>query len=243
LAVGSDHGDVPVRRQCGNFVDNRIVAVPGCVHDPNPVTLTHGDARPGRSLEDEDDRGDKTASAEGVEQLSLKVPGCGGAVPPPTRRPGAHNVGRIHHEHDGLCSGLELRAEGYEHVQLCPFLLFEGNCAEAMQFYQSCLGGDLSITRVGDTPTVAYARLVNGAMEISATDWQHPTRQPRPGNTVALYLHLGSYEQLRAVFDRLAVGAAPDLLDELRQMPFGTYGHLADRYGVHWFFQGDSAAR
>ena len=33
-------------------------------------------------------------------------------------------------------------------MNLSPFLLFEGNCAEAMAFYQSCLGGDLTITRV-----------------------------------------------------------------------------------------------
>jgi hypothetical protein len=37
--------------------------------------------------------------------------------------------------------------------------------------------------------------------------------------------------------------ADPDLLDDLRDLPFGTYGHLADRYGVHWFFQGDRAGQ
>ncbi len=26
-------------------------------------------------------------------------------------------------------------------INLTPFLLFNGNCAEAMTFYQSCLGG------------------------------------------------------------------------------------------------------
>jgi len=40
------------------------------------------------------------------------------------------------------------------------------------------------------------------------------------------------------VFDKLAVGADLDLLDDLREMPFGIYGHLADRYGVHWSFEG-----
>jgi hypothetical protein len=44
--------------------------------------------------------------------------------------------------------------------------------------------------------------------------------------------------RLRAIFDRLAVGADEQLLDDLRDMPFGLYGHLADRYGVHWFFRG-----
>jgi PhnB protein len=135
-------------------------------------------------------------------------------------------------------------------LHLTPFLLFEGNCAEAMQFYQSCLGGELTITRVGDMPAtdhlpaeqrqkVAHAHLTSGALEFSATDWQHPTRRPRQGNTVALYVSGGTYRQLRNIFDQLAVGADPALLDDLRTMPFGTYGHLADKFGVHWFFQGE----
>ncbi len=33
-----------------------------------------------------------------------------------------------------------------------PFLLFDGNCAEAMKFYQSCFGGELTLTKTGDTP-------------------------------------------------------------------------------------------
>ena len=37
-------------------------------------------------------------------------------------------------------------------INLSPFLLFDGNCAEAMAFYQSCLGGELTLTRVCDTP-------------------------------------------------------------------------------------------
>ncbi len=38
-------------------------------------------------------------------------------------------------------------------------------------------------------------------------------------------------------FDRLAAGADKELLDDLRDMPFGSYGHLADKFGVHWFFR------
>ncbi len=37
-------------------------------------------------------------------------------------------------------------------MNLTPFLLFDGNCAEAMAFYRSCLGGELTFTRLGDTP-------------------------------------------------------------------------------------------
>ena len=135
-------------------------------------------------------------------------------------------------------------------INLTPFLLFDGNCAEAMAFYNSCLGGELTITRLGDTPMkdqmppeqhhkVVYAHLKNGAIEFSATDWLHPTRTPHQGNTVAMYINGGTYTQLRDIFDKLSAGADTNLLDDLHDLPFGTYGHLADKYGVHWFFQGE----
>jgi PhnB protein len=138
-------------------------------------------------------------------------------------------------------------------MQLSPFLLFDGNCAEAMQHYQRCLGGELSMTRVSDMPNkdqmppelhgrLAYSHLKSGAIEISATDWLHQTRRPLQGNTVAMYLHLGTYDELREAFDKLAEGGDPELRDELREMPFGTYGHLVDKFGVNWFFQGESTA-
>lgn len=135
-------------------------------------------------------------------------------------------------------------------TKLSPFLLFDGDCAEAMEFYRSCLGGTLELLKVGDTPMkaqvplplhgrLAYAHLKSDALEISATDWLHPTRKPHPGNTVALYIHDGTFNELKVIFDKLAVGADRELLDELRDMPFGSYGHLADKFGVHWFFRGE----
>lgn len=138
-------------------------------------------------------------------------------------------------------------------MKVTPFLLFDGNCADAMAFYQSCLGGNLTVTRMGDTPMkeqmplalhckVAFAHLESGLIEFSATDWMHATRKPKQGNTVSMYLNGGNYPELRAIFDLLAVGADPELLDDLRDLPFGSYGHLADKFGVHWFFQGEKKA-
>lgn len=134
-------------------------------------------------------------------------------------------------------------------LQLTPFLLFDGNCAEAMEFYRSVFGGDLLLTRLGDTPMkaqfppeqhhkIANAWLRSGAVEFSATDWLHPTRHPQQGNTTALYVTGDGYDELRPLFDGLRQGAARDNLVELREMPFGIYGRLTDRYGVEWFFRG-----
>jgi PhnB protein len=136
-------------------------------------------------------------------------------------------------------------------VAVTPFLLFDGNCAEAMTFYQRCFGGELTLIKLGDTPMkdqmppdkhdrITYSQLKSCAIQFSAVDWLHPTRVPKQGNTVALYVTDGTYDELNAIFERLSEDADESLLDELRAMPFGTYGHLADKYGVHWFFRGDA---
>ena len=138
-------------------------------------------------------------------------------------------------------------------INLTPFLLFDGNCAEAMAFYKSCLSGELTLTKVSDTPMkdqvppekhnrIINAHLKSGAIEFTATDWLHLTRTPKQGNTVCMYINGGQYSELRAIFDKLSERADKSLLDDLRDLPFGSYGHLADKYGVHWFFQGDKKA-
>jgi PhnB protein len=135
-------------------------------------------------------------------------------------------------------------------MNVMPFLLFDGNCAEAMEFYKACLGGDLALTKLGDTPMkeqmpvekhgrITYAHLKSGDIEFSATDWLHPTETPKQGNTVAMYVSGATYGELRAIFDKLSAGADKESLVDLRDMPFGAYGRLTDRYGVGWFFRGE----
>jgi PhnB protein len=133
-----------------------------------------------------------------------------------------------------------------------PFLLFDGDCAEAMRFYQKCLGGELTLSKLGDTPMkdqfpqekhdrIINARLKNGAVEISASDWMaSPALAPKQGNTTAIYVAGGSREELKAVFDRLAQGADKQWFQDLHDMPFGVYGQFFDKYGVQWIFRGET---
>ena len=137
-------------------------------------------------------------------------------------------------------------------INLSPYILFNGDCAEAMKFYQTCLGGELSITTVGESPVknqmptnshgkVVNARLHNAYFGLSASDWLHPTRSPVKGNTVCVYVNGGTYEELREIFTKLSQGADQSLLDPLQSLFFGTYGALTDKYGVRWMFQGESS--
>jgi PhnB protein len=136
-------------------------------------------------------------------------------------------------------------------IKMTPFLLFDGNCAEAMTFYQKCLGGELVLTKLGDTPMKAqfpqekHNRIINsylksGAIEISATDWMaSPALEPKQGNMTAIFVIGVTYDELKEVFDKLAEGAEKERFQELHEMPFGIYGQFYDRYGFQWIFKGD----
>ena len=79
-------------------------------------------------------------------------------------------------------------------LRCTPFLLFDGNCAEAMAFYHKCFGGELTLTKLGDSPMkdmlppekherIINAHLKSGDIEISATDWMaSPDFDPIQGN-------------------------------------------------------------
>ena len=132
-----------------------------------------------------------------------------------------------------------------------PFLLFDGNCAEAMSFYHQCLGGELTLTRLGDTPMkdqfppekhnrLINAHLKSGAIEVSATDWMaSPEFDPVQGNMYAIFVVGNTYDELKTTFDKLRDGDNNTRLQELHKMPFGTYGQFYDKYGVQWIFKGD----
>ena len=129
-----------------------------------------------------------------------------------------------------------------------PFLLFDGNCAEAMTFYHKCLGAKLTLTKLGDSPMkdqlppekhnrMINAHLKSGAIDISATDWMaSPAFEPKQGNTFALFVVGETYDELKTIFDKLAEGAEKERFQALHDLPIGTYGQFYDRYGIQWIF-------
>lgn len=67
-----------------------------------------------------------------------------------------------------------------------------------------------------------------------------PAFEPKQGNTYAIFVIGGAYNELKTVFDKLKDGAEQERLQELHEMPFGIYGQFYDRFGVQWIFKGDS---
>lgn len=136
-------------------------------------------------------------------------------------------------------------------MTLTPYLLFDGTCHDAMEFYKSVFGGELTSTKVKDSPAKEHmpafqqektinARLRSGTIEISASDWLMLNRPRVPGNTVCLYLSGGTFDELKTLFEKLSQGA--NVTDPLKEMFFGAYGALNDRFGVRWMFQSNKPA-
>jgi PhnB protein len=118
-----------------------------------------------------------------------------------------------------------------------------------MEFYKSCFGGELAVTKVGESPAkdfmpasmhdkVVYAQLKSGSIDISASDWLMPSQKPVRGNTVCLFLSRGTKQELKGFFAKLSEGA--EITDPLRDEFHGLYGALNDKFGVRWMFQTDS---
>jgi uncharacterized glyoxalase superfamily protein PhnB len=90
-------------------------------------------------------------------------------------------------------AGVKSRKET-EMTTLRPYLLFDGNCRQAMEFYRSCLGAELILAVVKDTPAkeripasqhdkVLNARLRDGNVDVSM--FRHRTGYCRTGRESA----------------------------------------------------------
>lgn len=140
---------------------------------------------------------------------------------------------------------------GNQMTTLTPYILFDGNCQQAMEFYKSCFGGELTVLKVKDSPVkdhlplsvqdkVLNAQLKNGKIDLSASDWVLIDRTRIEGNSVRLYLHGGAAQEIKAVFEKLSEGA--EILDPLKETFFGIYGGLNDKFGIRWMFQADKSS-
>ena len=143
------------------------------------------------------------------------------------------------------------KEKGDAMTTLTTYLLFDGTCRQAMEFYQSCFGGELALTKIKDSAAkdhmpafqqdkVLNARLRSADVNISASDWLRPAQTPVRGNTVCLFLSGGTLRDLKALFEKLSEGA--EVTDPLQEQFFGTYGALNDRFGVRWMFHTDAKA-
>lgn len=126
-------------------------------------------------------------------------------------------------------------------IELTPYLFFKGNCREAMEFYKSIFGGELTLQTIGEAPDfpgkenmnqkhVMHSMLSNGAVKIMASD--SPTASPQT-KKVELSLSGNDEAKLRAYWDGLSQDGKVNM--PLEKAPWGdTFGMLSDKFGIDW---------
>jgi len=131
---------------------------------------------------------------------------------------------------------------------LNPYLSFDGRCEEALRFYKDCLGGELKIMTVGESPMAAsmpkethanvmHALLETEGIRIMASDMLDGTPLDR-GNATSLMLLCGSEEEVRALFGKLSAGGIVNA--PVKAEFWGAiYGDLTDKFGVRWMLNYD----
>ena len=125
--------------------------------------------------------------------------------------------------------------------EIQPHLVFDGECAEAMEFYRRCLGGELFILPYEKSPVpelktvknrVLHATLRTPGAELRGSD-SHPDQRVRRGDNILIFLQCADAPEAERVFTALSEKGAITM--PLQKTFFAVrFGTLVDRFGVHW---------
>ncbi len=131
--------------------------------------------------------------------------------------------------------------------ELNPYISFRNDAREAMSFYQSVFGGQLSVMTFADIPGMAQdpeeAELVmhsslttDNGMTLMAADTPKRMQYESPaGIQLSVIGTQAETELLTGYWERLSQGGT--IQQPLTPAPWGdTFGALRDRFGVSWMF-------
>jgi PhnB protein len=125
---------------------------------------------------------------------------------------------------------------------LTPYLNFQGNTREAMEFYHHVFGGDLKLSTFGEFPNpntpedykdkIMHAVLTTDDLMLMASEGM-PGGHVTFGDNISLSLAGSDSEKLTGYFNKLAEGGKITM--PLAKQAWGdTFGMLTDKFGVHW---------
>ena len=125
--------------------------------------------------------------------------------------------------------------------QIAPYINFQGRAREAMELYQSILGGKLELFAAGPDGAprpagpgdrIQHARLSGDGFLLVGSDG-HPSYPPTPGDNIAVVLASSDRAAMRNAFEKLAEGGQVKM--PLTEGPWGgAAAWLADRFGISW---------
>lgn len=127
-------------------------------------------------------------------------------------------------------------------TKLNPYLSFRDNARDAMEFYRSVFGGELTTSTFAEFQAsqdpaeqdkVMHAQLVTDAgLTLMASDTPNGMDYT-PGNNYSVSLSGDDESELRGYWDKLADGGTVTM--PLDKAPWGdSFGMCVDKFGVTW---------
>ncbi len=126
------------------------------------------------------------------------------------------------------------------------YLVFDGKCREAVEFYKKCMGAELSLMPWSEAPSelgitaadakdrVMHATLTKGFTILMAADTL-PGHAYQPGNNFSVCIECESSAEEESLFAALGEGGTVRM--PLQDMFWGSrFGTLTDRFGINWMF-------
>ena len=136
-----------------------------------------------------------------------------------------------------------------------PYLTFEGQAAEALDFYTKALGGQVLYkqtfreSELGPQmpeawkDKIMHAAFEAGGLQLMMSDTADSETKVQSGDQVALALNLSSEQEVQQVFELLSVGGTVDMA--LETTDWGAkFGMLTDKFGIKWMlnYEGETAS-
>ena len=125
--------------------------------------------------------------------------------------------------------------------RLNPYITFDGNARQALERYQSVLGGTLAVNtfaEFGAPEGFDGSKIMHGMLETPAGFTLMGADNPpgaaySPGNNISISLSGDDESELRGYWDKLA--ATGTVITPLEKQMWGdVFGMLSDEFGIVW---------
>ena len=125
--------------------------------------------------------------------------------------------------------------------RLNPYISFDGNARQAMEFYERVFGGTLTLNTFGEfgaQDSLEADKIMHGMLEtgsgftLMGADTP-PGMEHNPGNNIAVSLSGDDADELRSYWSSLSDGGTVSLPLE-KQMWGDEFGMCVDQFGVAW---------
>jgi len=127
--------------------------------------------------------------------------------------------------------------------KLNPYISFDGNAREAMEFYKAVFGGELTVSTFGEAgmtdhdakpDQIMHAMLVaDNGITLMASDTVTGFKEYVPGTNISISLSGDNEEELTGYYNKLVEGGKVE--EPLEKAPWGdTFGMCTDKFGIYW---------